>query len=104
MRCMSLRDMQISKYEKKNLGPPPPTPGDAPGRVWNISNITHNLLPYIYNCYPIEVIFEKRCIKFVWSLFNSNYALYSNILRLSLQNDNLTMGENVQIACINMAL
>ena len=66
-------------------------------RVWNISNVTHNnLLPYIHNCHPIEVILEKRCIKFVWSLFNSNYALYSNILRLSLQNGNSTMGENVR--------
>ena len=44
----------------------------------------------------IEVILEKRCIKFVWSLFNSNYALYSNILRLSLQNGNSTLGENVR--------
>ena len=66
-------------------------------RVWNISNVTHNiLLPYIHNCHPIEVILKKRCIKFVWSLFNSNYALYSNILRLSLQNGNSTMGENVR--------
>ena len=31
-------------------------------RVWNISNVTHNnLLPYIHNCHPIEVILEKRC-------------------------------------------
>ena len=51
---------------------------------------------YIHNCHPIEVILEKRCIKFVWSLFNSNYALYSNILRLSLQNGYTTMGENVR--------
>ena len=29
-------------------------------------------------------------------LYNSNYALYSNILRFSLQNGNLTMGENVR--------
>ena len=66
-------------------------------RVWHISNVTHNnLLPYIHNCHPIEVILEKRCIKFVWSLFNSNYALYSDILRLSLQNGNLTVVENVR--------
>ena len=71
-------------------------------RVWNISNVTHNnLLPYIHNCHPIEVILEKRCIKFVWSLFNSNYALYSNILRLSLQNGNSTMGDISHISCIN---
>ena len=29
-------------------------------RVWNISNVTHhNLLPYIHNCHPIEVLLEK---------------------------------------------
>ena len=65
--------------------------------VWKISNVTHiNLFAFIHNCHPIEVILEKRCINFVWSLFNSNYALYSNILRLSLRNGNSTMGENVR--------
>ena len=66
-------------------------------RVWKISNVTHNyLLPSIHNCHPIDVILEKRCNKFVWSLYNSNYALYSNILRFSLQSGNSTMGENVR--------
>ena len=66
-------------------------------RVWNISNVTHNnLLRYIHNCHPIEVILEIRRIEFVTSLFNSNYALHSNILRLSLQNGNSTTGENVR--------
>ena len=31
MRSISLRNMQISKSEKKFLGPPLPNPGDAPG-------------------------------------------------------------------------
>ena len=58
-------------------------------------------MPFInlHNCHPIEpeVILEKRCIKFVWSLYNSNYALYSNILHFSLQNDNsiIHVGENL---------
>ena len=66
-------------------------------RVWKISNVTHNnLLPFIHTCHPIEVILEKRCIKFVWSLYNTSYALYSNILRLSLQNSKSTTGENVK--------
>ena len=64
-------------------------------RVWKISNVTHNnLLPFIHSCHPIEIILAKCCIKFVWWLYNSNYALYSNILRLSLQNS--TIGENVR--------
>ena len=38
-----------------------------------ISNVTHNnLLPFIHNCHPIEVILAKRYIKFVWSLYNNN--------------------------------
>ena len=66
-------------------------------RVWKISNVAHNnLLPFIHNCHPIDVILEKRCIKFVWSLYNSNYALYSNILLFSLQNGNSALGENVR--------
>ena len=66
-------------------------------RVWKISNVTHNyLLPFIHNYHPIDVILEKRCTKFVWSLYNSNYALYSNILQFSLQNGNSTLGENVR--------
>ena len=74
-------------------------------RVWKISNVTHNnLLPFTHNCHPIDVILEKRCIKFVWSLYNSNYALYSNILRFSLQNGNSTLGEMYDISCINMTL
>ena len=44
---------------------------------------------------PIDVILEKRCIKFVW-FDNNNYALYSNILRFFLQNGNSTLGENVR--------
>ena len=35
MRSMSLRDMQITKSEKKILGPPLPNPGDAPVFPWS---------------------------------------------------------------------
>ena len=85
-------------YDKKLLEPFYVAWRKSLHRVWNISNVTHNnLLSNIHNCHPIEVlILQKRSIKFVWSLFISNYALYSNILRLSLQNGNSTMGENVR--------
>ena len=59
-------------------------------------NIYGSPLWKYYDKILLEVILEKRCNKFVWSLFNSNYALYSNILRLSLQNCNSTMGKNVR--------
>ena len=45
---------------------------------------------------PIEIILAKCCVKFVWSLHNSDWALYSHILRLTLQNGISTMGENIR--------
>ena len=96
--CMNIYGSPLWKYHDKNLL-------EAfyiawrklLRRVWKISNVTHNnLLPFINNCHPIDVILERRYIKFVWSLYNSNYALYLKILRLSSQNGISTMGENVR--------
>ena len=57
---------------------------------------TNNFIPFIHNCNPIEVILEKCRNTYIWSLYNSNYALSSNILRLSLQNVISTLDENVR--------
>ena len=83
--CMNIYGSPLWKYYDKNLLEAFYVAWrKSLRRVWKISNVTHNnLLPFIHNCHPIDVILEKRCIKFVWSLYNSNYALYSNILRFS---------------------
>ena len=43
-----------------------------------------------------NVILEKRCIKFLWTLFNSGYDRYKTIIINSLHNRNTTLGENVR--------
>ena len=74
-------------------------------RVWNISNVTHNnLLPYIHNCHPIEVILEKHCIKLSgrYSTVIMHYILiyydylYKTVIRLWVK--------TYAISCLNMAL
>ena len=30
----------------------------------------------INNCLPIDLQLEKRCIKFIWNLFNSSHELH----------------------------
>ena len=48
-------------------------------RIWTINSRTHNVLINKINSFaPIDVLLEKRCIKFVWTLFDSTcrYALY----------------------------
>ena len=66
-------------------------------RVWKIHFTSHNvLLPYIHNTIAFNVILEKRCIKFLWTLFNSGYDIYRTIIKNSLHNRNTTLGENVR--------
>ena len=34
--------------------------------IYDMIYVTHdNLLPFIHNCHPIDVILEKRCIRLV---------------------------------------
>ena len=66
-------------------------------RVWKIPFTSHNvLLPYIHNTIAFNVILEKRCITFLWTLFNSGYDIYRTIIKNSLHNRNTTLGENVR--------
>ena len=66
-------------------------------RVWKIPFTLHNvLLPYIHNTIAFNVILEKRCIKFLWTLFNSGYDIFRTIIKNSLHNRNTTLGENAR--------
>ena len=51
-----------------------------------INSRTRNVLINKINSTSIDVLLEKRCIKFVWSLFNSKYALYRRIVKMSFTN------------------
>ena len=77
-------------------------------RVWKISNVTHNnLIPFIPNCHPIDVILEKRCIKFCLVIIQDTTVimhyiqiyydfLYKTVIRLWVK--------MYDISCINMTL
>ena len=45
---------------------------------------------------PIDIALEKRCIKCLWNMINSNCNLYRNIVNLSLNNVSTTIGENLR--------
>ena len=48
------------------------------------------------NTIAFNVILEKRCIHFLWTLFNSGCDIYRTITSNSLHNRNTTLGENVR--------
>ena len=66
-------------------------------RLWKIPYRTHNALVYLINeCNSISIILEKRCVKFLWNLLNSDNVLFRRICRYSIHNSNTTMRENIR--------
>ena len=66
-------------------------------RIWKLESRTHNNLLHIVNqCMPIDIQLEKRCIKFIYNLFNSIYPLHQTIMQYSLNNMASTLGKNVR--------
>ena len=71
--------------------------GKAIRRLWKIPYRTHNkFIHIINNCMPIDITLEKRCIKYLWNMINSNCKLYRRIVNLSLNNVSTTIGENLR--------
>ena len=66
-------------------------------RLYNIPYRTHNILVHhIINSYPIDVVLQKRCIKYIWNLINSGCKLHADIVLLSMDNMYSTIAENMR--------
>ena len=51
-------------------------------RIWRLDKRTHNVLINLINrCLPINLILEKRCVKYIWNLFNSSHELHKTIVK-----------------------
>ena len=67
-------------------------------KIWKIPNISHcRLLPYINDCNSmLDSILERRCIRFLYNIFNSESQLYTSMIKHSLTNCDSTLGENIR--------
>ena len=58
-------------------------------KVWKLPNLPHcNLLPVITNCLPLNIILEKRLLKFIWSIINSDNLIVNKVFKFTLNNLN----------------
>ena len=48
------------------------------------------------NCLPFSLLLEKRCIKFIWNLFNSPYAMHKSVINGLFYNKGSTISENIR--------
>ena len=96
--CMSIYGSQLWKFNRfSNVNKFYIAWRKTVRRMWKVNSCTHNvLINKINRCAPIDVILEKRCIKFLWSLLNSRYALYRKIVKMSFTNMNSAISENVK--------
>lgn len=63
--------------------------------LWRLPNTTHcNLLPGINGSLPIDVLIDKRCLKFIWSCLNSESSVVKLSALSATKTANSTFGDN----------
>ena len=63
-------------------------------KIWKLPNLTHcNLVPVITNCLPLNIILEKRLLKFIWSIINSENRIVKNVFKFVLNNHRSVLGK-----------
>ena len=50
----------------------------------------------INGCLPINLMLEKRCIKFIWNLFNCTHELHKTVAVNCVYNQGSTLAENIR--------
>ena len=96
--CMNMYGSQLFRYnDRKTIDLLYVAWRKSIRKIWKISPRTHcSLLSHINNCDPIENVMERRCIKFIWNLLNSNCKLFDQIVKHSLSMSSTTLGENIR--------
>lgn len=95
--CMNVYGSQIWKYNDKALNKFYTCWRKTIRILYKIPYRTHNnLIHSIMKSYPIDIVLEKRCIKYIWNLINTEQDMYKHIVKLSLYNMNSTIGENIR--------
>ena len=93
--CLYAYASQFWDYEDKRIGKYYVAWRKTIRNVWKLPNLTHcNLLPVYTNCLPLNIILEKRLLKFIWSIINSDNLIVNNVLQFALNNRRSVLGKN----------
>ena len=64
-------------------------------KLWSIPYTTHSrFLHTINDSLPIDILLEKRCLKFIWFCLNSDNNIIKNVTASSLKHSYSNLGEN----------
>ena len=92
--CLDAYASQLWDYEDKCIEIHYVTWRKVLRKVWKFPNLTHyNLLLVITNCLPLNIILEKRLLKFIWSIINSQNLIINNVFKFTLNNRRSVLGK-----------
>ena len=64
-------------------------------KLWALPNATHcEYLHTINNSLPIDLMLEKRCLKFIWSCINSNNTIVKSVSSSAIMYSYSSLSEN----------
>ena len=64
-------------------------------KIWRLPNLTHcRFLHTVNDSLSIDIMLEKRCLKFVWSCLNSSNCIVKGIANNSIVQSSSVFGEN----------
>ena len=64
-------------------------------KLWALPNTTHcKYLHTINNSLPIDLMLEKRCLKFIWYCINSNNTIVKSVSSSAIMYSYSSLGEN----------
>ncbi len=103
--CMDLYGSQLWNYGADYVDTCYVAWRKAVRKLWDIPPRTHcNLLHVINGTKPIDVLLEKRCIKFVWTCLNTNNYIVRSVMLSATQSSSSVMGENYRHFCYKYSI
>ena len=96
--CLDAYASQLWDSEDNRIGKYYVAWRKAMRKVWKLPNLTHcNLLPVITNCLPLNIILEKRLLKFILSISNGENLIINNVFKFALNNRRSVLGKTLDI-------
>ena len=93
--CLDAYASQLWNYDDKRIEKYYVSWRKAMRKVGKLHNLTHcNLLSVITNSIQLNILLEKRLLKFIWSIINSENLIVNNVFKFALNNRRSVLGKN----------
>ena len=96
--CLDAYASQLWDYEDKRIEKYCVAWRKALKKVWKLRNQSHSNLLYVISNYylSLNIILEKRLLKCIWNIINSENLIVNNVFKFALNNRRSVLGKNLR--------